>query len=205
LNDETESALKNLLALVLLMFSLTTVQSVFAHGDEDHSHAAGAVPGKQVAPRATAQTEDFELVAVMQGRTLVIYLDGFSSNEAVLDAQLEVESGSTFKAIAKQVSPGVYVVDLAKGVLEKAGKYPLTINVLAGDLGDVMTASLEIPNVEEPEHAHAESSWPAWMLVLAGMLLAIFGLVCVRLFIQRQGKPRGYGAGTGVLTQGDGK
>lgn len=163
--------MKSFLVLILFLLSVPLSTPADAHGGEDHEHAAPATL-TQDAPRATAQTEDFELVAVLQSRSLIIYLDRFADNELVAGAQIEVESGSVLKASAKQTAPGVYVVELPKGVFEKAGKYPLSISIQAGELGDVMTASLEIPDLAEEAHTHADevTSWK-WPALGAGLVL----------------------------------
>lgn len=178
--------MKSLFILMAFLLSLLRLNLVYAHGNDDHEHAAPAATVVQVAPRASAQTEDFELVAVLQGRSLIIYLDRFADNELVAGALIEVESGNLLKVIAKQTAPGVYVLELAKGVFEKAGKYPLSISVQAGDLGDVMTASLDIPDLSEESHTHPDESgswrWPA--LGGALLILALLGWAITR-FIRK--------------------
>jgi hypothetical protein len=174
-----------IISLLLVLLSLSLGPNAYAHGADDHEHAAPAGLTNQVAPRASAQTEDFELLMVLQGRQLIIYLDRFADNQPVIDAQLELESAG-LKAIAKQSSPGVYVLDLTKGLLEKSGKYAFSISVEAGDLGDVMTASLEIPEVtanHEDEHDHPSgfSAWWKWLLsALVLLILATLAFVTWR-------------------------
>lgn len=186
-----ECVLKSLFTLIVLLLGLHTAGTASAHGNDDHEHAAPAAPTTQVAPRASAQTEDFELVAVLQGRSLIIYLDRFTDNSLVADAQIEVEGGGGLKAIAKQTAPGVYVIELAKGVMEKVGKYPLSISVQAGELGDVMTASLEIPDLSEEAHDHPEEHMPWWWIAL-GLLLTVIIFATV-MFKRRQSRS-GWGA-----------
>jgi hypothetical protein len=177
--SEQESVLKYLpafiISLLFVLLNLSVSQNAYAHGADDHEHAAPAGLTNQVAPRASAQTEDFEFLMVLQGRQLIIYLDRFADNQPVIDAKLELESGG-LKAIAKQSSPGVYVLDLTKGWLEKSGKYAFSISVEAGDLGDVMTASLEIPELtesHEDEHDHSSgfSTWWKWLLATGVLLI----------------------------------
>jgi len=165
-----------IISLFLLVSNVVAIHPVQAHGADDHEHATTAGLTTQVAPRASAQTEDFELLMVLQGRQLIIYLDRFADNQPVLDAQLELESAG-LKAIAKQSSPGVYVLDLPKGWLEKSGKYAFSISVEVGDLGDVMTASLEIPELndthqDEHEHTSIFSTWWKWLLAATLLLIA---------------------------------
>lgn len=180
--------MKSIFTLILFLLSVQLSAPVRAHGNDDHEHAAPAATVTQVAPRASAQTEDFELVAVLQGRSLIIYLDRFADNELVAGAQIEVESGSVLKALAKQTAPGVYVVELAKGVFDKAGKYPLSISVQAGELGDVMTASLEIPDFAEESHAHADENKLWWWLALGAVLIV---LAMVAFAFKRQRRATG--------------
>lgn len=179
--------MKSIFILMLFLLSVQLSAPVSAHGNDDHEHAAPAATVTQVAPRASAQTEDFELVAVLQGRSLIIYLDRFADNELVAGAQIEVESGNVLKAIAKQTAPGVYVLELAKGVFEKTGKYPLSISVQAGELGDVMTASLDIPDFAEESHAHAdEGEGRSWWLPALGAGLVLLALLAFAFTRQRR-------------------
>jgi hypothetical protein len=188
-----ECVLKSFFTLILFLLSLHGASTASAHGNDDHEHAAPAAPTTQVAPRASAQTEDFELVAVLQGRALIIYLDRFADNSLVADAQIEVESGSLLKAIAKQTAPGVYVIELGKGVMEKVGKYPLSISVQAGELGDVMTASLDIPDLSEEAHDHPEETTSWWWIAL-GLLVAAIVLAIIIVLLKRRQSRSGWGA-----------
>lgn len=77
---------------ICLSLALSTLSwGAWAHGGEDHGDAAEPVASVGMAPRASAQTEDFELVAHMQGNTLIVTLDRFATNAPVSDAQIEVE------------------------------------------------------------------------------------------------------------------
>ncbi len=185
--------MKSFFSLILFLLSLHMAGTASAHGNDDHEHAAPAAPTTQVAPRASAQTEDFELVAVLQGRSLIIYLDRFADNSLVADAQIEVESGSLLKAIAKQTAPGVYVIELSKGVMEKVGKYPLSISVQAGELGDVMTASLEIPDLSEEAHDHPEEGKTWWWIALGGLLIIVL-IVSSTILLKRRQRRSGWEA-----------
>lgn len=156
-----------------------------AHGGEDHGEAAAApVQGGQ-APRAAAQTDDFELVVVLTGAhasgepehdhptvqpVLTLYLDRFATNAPVGGATVEVESGA-FKAEAKQVEPGVYTV--SGQIFAKPGRYPLTVSVQTDDGADLLEASLqyEAPKAAAPESNFAWRKPGGWVAGLALVLI----------------------------------
>lgn len=118
--------------------------SAWAHGGEDHDHGAPASAPVQMgqAPRASAQTEDFEMVAVLQGTppVLTLYVDRFARNEPVDGAIVELESGA-LKVVAKPVAPGVYTVP--GQAFSQPGRYPLTVSVQTADGADLLDAILQ--------------------------------------------------------------
>jgi cobalt-zinc-cadmium efflux system membrane fusion protein len=137
------------------------VLPAWPHGGEDHgdSPLPPLVQAGQ-APRAEAQTDDFELVAVLTGADtatplLTLYLDRFDTNEPVPDATIEVESGA-FKATAKQVSPGVYSVP--GQAWAKPGRYPLTISVESAVGADLLGTTLQY----EAPVAKVAAAQPLW-------------------------------------------
>lgn len=170
----------------LLMFALAIVlaRPVWAHGGEDHGDAPAPLPVAAAAPRVAAETEQFELVGVAQGKVLTLYLDQFGTNAPVAKAQIEIESG-TWKAVATEVEPAVYTV--SADLLAQPGKHPLTFTVQAGEATDLMDGSLEIPQPgtsgSDAAHASAFGAWPIWAGALA--LLAT-GLLFVARRMQRQ-------------------
>ena len=167
----------------IYLVSMTFALSALAHAGGDtsdgHSHGEATKPAitADVGPRASAQTEEFELVAVLEGGKLALYLDRFATNEPVADAQIEVESG-TLKAAATQVAPGVY--SLPGEAFAHPGKYPLAISVQAGDSSDLLTVTLDLP--QAVSGAAPVNSWSNWAVggAAGALLLAGAGLVAVR-------------------------
>jgi hypothetical protein len=163
-------------ALFLSMLIAALSFSAWAHGGEDHGSEALPVPSAATAPRAVAQSEDFELVAVLEGKNLTLNLDRFATNEPVSDAQIEIESGA-LKITATPVAPGVY--SMPAEAFARAGKYPLAISVQAGELSDLLATALEVP----PAAVSADpdkpwNRWPVWggsgalLVVAAGFIAA---------------------------------
>ncbi len=129
-----------LTGFTLLLIGLA-VSPAFAH--EGHDHGAPPPPvSATIAPRADASTVDIELVAVARGERLEIFLDSFKGNEPISGASLEIDSpAGTIKAEA--MGEGTYVA--AAPWLAQSGSYDLAITVMAGDLFDVLTITMAIP------------------------------------------------------------
>lgn len=110
---------------------------------EGHDHGAPPPPvSTTIAPRAEASTADLELVAVARGERLEIFLDSFKGNEAIDSATLEIDGpGGTTKA--EPNGDGTYMA--AAPWLSQPGTHDLAITVIAGDLFDVLTVTLVIP------------------------------------------------------------
>jgi hypothetical protein len=135
--------------------------------------------------RVEANSDLFELVATLAGGELSILIDRFATNEPVLQAQVEVESGA-LKALAKfHADIGDYAVDdpamLKK--LSTPGEHPLVITVLAGKESDLLDAVMRVPE-SMAGHDHG-IHWEWWALVALATLV-LLSIAAVRLSNQRQ-------------------
>lgn len=178
--------------LLLLAINATLMSSAFAGGDssDGHTHAAPQ-PGvptviNAAAPRVTSQTDQFELVGVLEGKVLTMYLDRFGTNAPVSKAEIEVASGS-WKATATEIAPAIYTV--AADALTQAGRHPLTLTVLAGDESDLMDAILEVgatvPLATTAQLTPYTGKWVIWSGA-AALSLAALGLLAARSRKQRR-------------------
>ena len=73
-----------------------------------------------LAPRAEAASEQYELVAIARGGDLVIYLDRFATNESVDGASIEVETPAgpqPARAMAERAIPAQRSLDRQTGDL----------------------------------------------------------------------------------------
>ena len=144
------------------LFSLIPFASL---SHEGHSHGDEAPPTTVItAPRATAASTLFELVAVADGTALKVYIDRFDTNEPVTGGTVSVE---TLAGPATATVDGDFYLLEAPWVTEP-GEYELLFTVEAGADIDFLTASLTIPAaVVAPPTAGARSSrvaprtWPA--------------------------------------------
>ena len=154
----------------------------FAHGDEDHGAVAAPLPTATSAPRAQAQSDDFELVIEQQGPTLLLFLDSFASNEPVTNAQVELQSGD-LQATATPVGPGTYRV--AGDAWTRPGTHALTISVQTADTADLLSATLDIPApVAAATVAKTGKAAPAgrtvWILAGAALLSVLLVFAWLR-------------------------
>ncbi|HLA36408.1 MAG TPA: hypothetical protein VJ001_16220 [Rhodocyclaceae bacterium] len=147
--------------------------AALAHEGEDHSAppappTTSSISSPSLAPRAAAATEEFEVVVVLEGKHLIIYVDRFAGNEPVTQATVELE-GAGVKGVAAEAAPGVYVANLAAPLA--AGKHPLTIVVEAGETADLLSLNLDIPASPPSASGASEFSRRAW--AIAGIVGAI--------------------------------
>ncbi len=134
----------SVLAGICLSVIGLAASSAAAH--EGHDHGAPPPPvSTTIAPRADASTADLELVAVARGERLEIFLDSFKGNEPISGAMLEID-GPSGTLTAEAAGEGTYVANAPW--LTKPGSYDLAITVMAGDLFDVLTVTMVIPEME---------------------------------------------------------
>lgn len=145
----------------------------FAHEGHDHGAEMQALTGT-FAPRFEARSDLFEVVGVLQGSELVIYLDRASDNEPLRKGEIEIDAGNEQTKASADAS-GVF--RLKAGKLAQPGKHSLTLTITAGDDGDLLTATFE----------HGTAAHPAATLPPSGInatsLIALLGLLALVLLL----------------------
>ena len=113
-----------------------------AHADAGHDHGdeAPAAAGRAL-PRFTAESENFELVGVLDGRRLTLYLDRFADNSPVKDARLELQLGDE-KLVPEAHGEGSFEAMLAH--VPAAGVLPVTATVSAGRESDLLAGDFDL-------------------------------------------------------------
>ncbi|MDO9225387.1 MAG: hypothetical protein Q8M09_14085 [Pseudomonadota bacterium] len=157
------------LFLLGVLSGLSLIPPAFAHEGHDHGDAPKPVPVADAAPRFETASEAFELVGVLHGRALTLYLDDYASNAPVEKATLEVEAGKQ-KMQAKESEPGVYFLELTD---TKPGRLGLVFTIQAGESVDLLTANLEIP---APKAAAKTAAFDWRRLGWAGLALPVLGV-----------------------------
>jgi cobalt-zinc-cadmium efflux system membrane fusion protein len=144
---------------------------VSAH--EGHSHDEPVRTATPSAPRGEALAGDFEMVAVLRGGELVVYLDRQATNEPVLNAEIEALTPSgNEKAIAN--ADGTYRLP-AKWADGKKDHYDLILTATVGGESEVFPITLVMNVPAADEQARGISRWSAVLFALIAAALAFAG------------------------------
>ena len=190
----------------LVLSSAAVFASPGAHGPNGEHLDAPAQAGASSAsvPAFEAQSETFELVGRLQGGELSLLINRFATNEAVLDARVEVESG-TLKAPAKfHADMGDYAIDDAAllKALATPGEHAVVVTVLAGADSDLLDGTLNVPGATRDVSGHSDDGGHApgpsrtvWLVLASALAL----LAALGWFLGRKPKAAGSSAKAGAL------
>jgi hypothetical protein len=146
----------------LLVAAVLVASPAWAGEGHDHGDAAPATAG-QALPRFSAVSETFELVGVLSGKQITLYLDRFADNSPVRGAQIELEiGGAKFKA--EKQGEDEYEVVLPNE--PKPGVLPVAATVIAGNETDLLAGELDIHEEAHSEEAvatYAGTKYAGWV------------------------------------------
>lgn len=183
--------MKPLLAMAALSLATLLFAPVAALASDDHDHG-GAAPAAAgpAQPRFAAVSETFELVGVLNGKQITLYLDRSADNSPVHDAQIELEiAGTQFKA--EKHGDAEYEVVLADA--PKTGVLPITATVTAGKEVDLLAGELDIhadAHANEAAHTHSWTEYAGWAIG-AIVVLALLVFAGRRVMASRQARMGG--------------
>jgi hypothetical protein len=177
--------------LVALWMLLAAVPALAGPG-HDHGDEGPTSSSVPALPRAVASSELFDLVAVLDGQRITIFIDRSATNEPIVGATLELELAGRQLPVqpvdAATAGPagGDFTVTLPEAL--KGGVYPLTATVTAGADIDLLASQFEVHDAsvaDAHDHAHDHAfggkfgelvahrpgalGWAAGALVIAGM------------------------------------
>lgn len=158
-----------------------------AWAGEGHDHGeAPAASGGPALPRFAAVSETFELVGIVNGKHITLYLDRFADGSPVKDAKLELELGGV-KVPVEPHAEGEFEATLAQEL--KPGVVAVAATVMAGDETDLLAGELDLheeaATSETPVHGWKE--YATWLVAgLAGLALLI--LMARRLRASRKSR-----------------
>jgi hypothetical protein len=159
-----------------ILFTLALLAAVVAPAwaDDGHGHDAPAAAAGAALPRFSAVSEAFELVGVVNGKQLALYLDRFEDNSPVPDARLELEVGGKKVPVGVH-APGEYEATLPEEL--KPGVTPVTVTLEVKGETDLLAGEIDI---HEDEHEEATgggwvqyAAWGAAALLVLGAAAAV--------------------------------
>jgi hypothetical protein len=152
--------------------------AVKAGEGHDHGEAPTAASGPAL-PRFTAVSETFELLGVLSGKQITLYLDRYADNAPVPKAQIELDIGGvkyTAQAMTEAPTEAVYEVVLKDA--PKVGVLGITATVSAGAVTDLLAGELDIHDAAHTDVVVPARSWKAlagWGFGgLAALILLVF-------------------------------
>jgi RND family efflux transporter MFP subunit len=144
-----------------------------ASAHEGHDHGEQQPVSAGAPPRGEAASDAFEIVAIVRGENLEIYLDRFATNEPVTGATLEVESpDGPVRAAAG--ADGTY--RLAAPWLAKNGRTDLIFTVTAGDTTDILPLTIQMA-LEATQSAAQRDAAPGAHISKASVLFVLGGVL----------------------------
>lgn len=188
------------LAAVLLLIAVAAP----AHEGEDHGAPAAPAPAgpavvadpaaaaagasaeaMTASVRATAASELFEVVAVLAGGHLQVFLDRYDSNAPVTGAQVAVE-GTGISGRAGETSPGLYALPAASLA---PGAHGLTISVETATDADLLLLTLDVPAAVGQQDDAALPGWRS--AALAALAVALAAIAMAFAAWRRRARPAG--------------
>ena len=134
-----------LCALLVATSAPSAIAAPGAHGPGgEHLDGPATASVGSSRSRVEAKSEAFELVANLRPTELVILIDRYATNEPVLGAQLEVESGAHKAVAAYRAAQGDYVVTDAAMLkaLASPGEHAVVFTLVAGADADLLDGTL---------------------------------------------------------------
>lgn len=166
------------LGLAAALLSSAPATAADDHG-HDHGNASPAATGTAL-PRFAAVSEIFELVGVLDGKQITLYLDRFADNTPVPNAEIELEiGGAKFKAQAAQGREAAAEYEVVLAEAPKPGVLPITATVTAGGEVDLLAGELDLheeAHAHEAAHTHSWKEYAGWA---AGAIAALALLLVV--------------------------
>lgn len=166
-------SLSTAVAASLVMAATLSMQAIAGEG-HDHGEAPAATAGPAL-PRFSAVSEQFELVGVVNGKRLTLYLDHAATNAPVKDAQLAVELGGQMIDV-KPHADGEFEAELTETL--KPGVIAITATVTTAKDSDLLAGELDLhaDEMAPAAHAHGWQEFVGWIAAAAaGLVLLAWG------------------------------
>jgi hypothetical protein len=139
---------------VISLVAIAFAPAFHARAHEGHVHEPAAPLEQAGLPRLVASSESYELVALLNGKQLTIYLDRFTDNSPVTDANISVAiEGET--VVAERNPDGTYGV--SSNLFSGRGFVELVFDIKAPEADDLLIGKLWLPSA--PEKPSGTTAW----------------------------------------------
>ncbi len=171
-------------ATLVLTAALLASPMTHAGAGDDHGEAATSASGPAL-PRFTAASEAFELVGVVNGKQVTLYLDRAGSNEPVTDAQIEIQIGDAKLTAGKHED--TFEVELPSA--PSPGVMQVTATVSVGNETDLLAGEVDTHEETKAAEPHG-SKWKGLALWAVAAVAAALSLLFVRrrMAVSRQSR-----------------
>jgi membrane fusion protein, heavy metal efflux system len=178
---------------LFVFFAALLSAAAFAGPGHDHGEAAAPQATGRAAPKFSTHSDLFEVVGVVDGPHLDVYVDRFSDNAPVVDAKVEIESGKV-KLVGKFLKDeGVYEFEAA--AFKANGIYPIVVTVSDGKESEILAAELAVGQNTSSHHdgfLHAVESWVASPRLITGIVgFSAGGIAALWWFMRRRNLKKG--------------
>ena len=201
-------------AVIGIYLALLAPLMLAALAHEGHDHGPSESVTGPLAPRVSARSDTYELVGILRGERLVIYLDRFASNEPVTTADITVTIGDATEAVnAERAAEGTYALTSPR--FKTAGQIELVFSITGETGEDLLAGMLKVPQEAAAATPGASTigtlrTWlrslvaPIWQIVLlaaatAGLALSGGYFLLRRRFVQAAAMALMAVAGVGLL------
>lgn len=180
--------LRSFLALAWILFSGIATAAPGAHGPNgehlDAPSSAAAGPNASEQPKFEAQSDLFEVVGTLNAGELQIFINRFATNEPVLDAAVEVETGGLKATAVFHADLGDYAAadEAFLEALRTEGDHAIILTIIAGGDADLLDTNLHV-GAHDGGHDH-DTGLTTWLLIGVG-IAAVVGLALFAMFRAR--------------------
>lgn len=176
------SAVARLMALIFILLSPWAI----AGSGHDHDESTSQVTGP-AQPRFAAVSESLELVGIVNGKQLMLYLDRAADNSPIDAERIEIDIAGS-KYIAKRHAAGEYEVTLNDTL--KPGVTAITAMINVGEFSDLLTTELDLHAHEHTGLAPTHSFRYSWKIISIAIGAGLIGLMAIGLFIRSRRQAR---------------
>jgi membrane fusion protein, heavy metal efflux system len=139
-------SMRSIAALTCIAAFLLIPSVSRAHEGHDHDDSARAALASST--RVTAQSELYEVVGILKGERLLIYLDRAATNEPVTDAKVRVTIGNGEAIDAEPTENGTYAVSSPR--LSGTGSVEVVFAITASSGDDLLVGAMTLPRADAP-------------------------------------------------------